>query len=109
MMHKLLPLEITPFPVDFEGVAGLALQDTQQALAFSPDVALDYTLPTDRQVGRFDLFAKGVVTHRDLDRDVGVQKVVLRKAEDRATAGRGRADQCRCQRGRYPPSFGDFL
>jgi len=73
MMHKLLPGEITPFRVDFEGVAGLALTDTRGPIAFEPNAAWDYTLPANTQLGRFELDAKAVVTQRDLHRDVGVQ------------------------------------
>lgn len=75
MMHKLFPGETTPFRVDFEGVAGLALNDTRGPIAFEPNAAWDYTLPADTQLGRFELYAKGVVTQRDLNRDVGVQGV----------------------------------
>ncbi len=73
MMHKLFPQEITPFRIDFQGVAGLALQDTRAPLPFSPDAAWTYVLPGDENLGRFDVFAKAVVTQRDLDRDVGIQ------------------------------------
>ena len=65
MMHKLLPLEITPFRVDFEGVAGLALADAGQPLSFTPNASWSY------------LYAKAVVTQRDLDRDVGVQQLAV--------------------------------
>lgn len=84
MMHKLFPLETTPFRVDFEGVAGLALEDTRQPIGFSPGAAWDYVLPADVQLGRFDVFAKGVVTQRDLDREVGLQEVTV---EPMAEAG----------------------
>ncbi len=77
MMHKLLPLEITPFRIDFEGVAGLALQDAGQPLSFSPGAAWLYDLPEGKQVERFETFAKAVLTQRDLDRDVGVERVTV--------------------------------
>ena len=77
MMHKLLPLEITPFRVDFEGVAGLALADAGQPLSFTPNASWSYILPKDKTIGRFDLYAKAVVTQRDLDRDVGVQQLTV--------------------------------
>jgi hypothetical protein len=79
MMHKLFPQEITPFRVDFEGVAGLALEDTRAPIGFSPDAVWTYVLPSDKQLGRFDVFAKAVVTQRDLDRDVGFQGLQVHK------------------------------
>lgn len=77
MMHKLLPQETTPFRIDFEGVAGLALEDLRGPIAFAPDAKWQYVLPGDTQLGRFDVFAKAVVTQRDLDRDVGVQGIAV--------------------------------
>lgn len=79
MMHKLFPLEITPFRVDFEGVAGLAVADARQPLQFTPNATWEYELPIGTVFGRFDVFAKGVVTQRDLDRDVGVQRLTVNK------------------------------
>jgi len=73
MMHKLFPLEITPFRIDFEGVAGLALKDAHQPVVFAPGETWDYTLPTDKKLGHYAVFAKAVVTQRDLNREVGVQ------------------------------------
>ena len=81
MMHKLFPLEITPFRVDFEGVAGLALQDAKEPIVFSPGAIWDYTLPTDKQLGRYAVFAKAVVTQQDLNRDVGVQALTVKATE----------------------------
>ena len=80
MMHKLFPGEITPFRVDFEGVAGLALGDTRGPIGFDPDAFWNYVLPKDTKLGRFDLFAKGVVTQRDLNRDVGMQGLRVEKS-----------------------------
>lgn len=75
MIHKLLPKEIASFRVDFEGVAGVALTEVAQTLSFQPNARWNYELPSGAQLGYFNLFAKGVVTARDLDRDVGVQNL----------------------------------
>ena len=77
MMHKLFPLEITPFRVDFEGVAGLALKDAVARLDFTPDDFWGYSLPEGTTLGHFDTFAKGVVTQHDLNRQVGVQSIAI--------------------------------
>jgi hypothetical protein len=81
MMHKLFPQEITPFRVDFEGVAGLALEDTRAPIGFTPNATWAFELPAGVQLGRYDVFAKAVVTQRDLDRDVGVQDLQVIKGE----------------------------
>ena len=78
MLHKLLPQEITPFRVDFEGVAGLALEDTAESLSFRPDARWDYELPPDAELGAFNVFAKAVVTGRDLERNLGIQDMVVK-------------------------------
>jgi len=87
MMHKLFPLEITPFRIDFEGVAGLALAEANlpaststspvhhPPLEFVPGAVWDYALPARAHIGRFEVFARAMVTQRDLARDVGVQQV----------------------------------
>lgn len=84
MIHKLLPLEITPFRIDFEGVAGAALEDrlagnrlqTEQ-LGFNPNAAWSYHVPPETTLGRFDVIAKAVVTQRDLYRAIGTQDLLL--------------------------------
>lgn len=81
MMHKLFPLEITPFRIDFEGVAGLALKDARQPLQFTPNATWDYTLPVGTLLNRFEVLAKAVVTQHDLDRAVGVQRLTVTKDE----------------------------
>ncbi|MCX6043772.1 MAG: hypothetical protein NT075_01570 [Chloroflexi bacterium] len=81
MMHKLLPLEITPFRVDFEGVAGLALKGGKEPVVFAPGSSWDYTLPMDKKLGRYAVFAKAVVTQRDLDRDVGAQALTVKETD----------------------------
>jgi hypothetical protein len=82
MMHKLLPLEITPFRIDFEGVAGLALEDAGKAISFTPGASWDYQPPPGSQLGDYTVFAKAVVTGRDLDRDVGVQHLRILESPD---------------------------
>ncbi|MCE7979935.1 MAG: hypothetical protein DYG89_01985 [Caldilinea sp. CFX5] len=79
MMHKLFPQEITPFRIDFEGVAGLALADIGQPLSFTPEATTRYVLPVGTTLGHFDLYAKAVVTQHDLDRDLGVQQLRVTK------------------------------
>ncbi|MCB0156485.1 MAG: hypothetical protein KDD83_00005 [Caldilineaceae bacterium] len=73
MMHKLPPLDITPFRVDFEGVAGMALEETAEALSFRPGASWGYVLPDDAALGAYNVFGKAVVTGRDLARDLAVQ------------------------------------
>lgn len=73
MMHKLLPLEITPFRVDFEGVAGAALAEAATDISFAPGATWDYQLPAATTLGKFEVSAKAVVTQHDLLRAVGVQ------------------------------------
>jgi hypothetical protein len=82
MIHKALPLEIVPFRIDFEGVAGAALEEMAIPLSFTPEAAWNYQLPQQSRLGSFTLFARAVVTARDLDRDLGVQQV--RVIEDAA-------------------------
>lgn len=82
MMHKLPPLDITPFRVDFEGVAGMALDETAEALSFRPGATWDYVLPEDAELGSYNVFAKGVVTGRDLGRNLGIQDLVAEFVDD---------------------------
>ncbi len=83
MMHKLLPLEITPFRIDFEGVAGSALSDAT-TLEFSPGARWDYQLPGNRALGNYEVTARGVVTQRDLYRGVSAQQLTLVTGADGA-------------------------
>lgn len=82
MMHKILPLEITPFRIDFEGVAGLALEKSAAALSFTPGAQWDYLLPPDVEMGSFAVFAKAVVTGRDLGRSLGVQNLAVQETDE---------------------------
>lgn len=84
MMHKMLPFEITPFRVDFEGVAGTALSKVAADITFAPGATWDYRLPAATTLKKFEVNAKAVVTQRDLLRAVGVQ--ALRVTPDAAGA-----------------------
>ncbi len=75
MIHKILPLEITPFRIDFEGVAGLALADTADSLSFAPGSYWGYRPSSSTEIGSFAVFGKGVVTGRDLGRSLGMQNL----------------------------------
>jgi hypothetical protein len=72
-IHKVLPQERVPFRVDFEGVAGLALEDAATAGDFSPDAFS--ALKLNAQVASYQIFARGVVTSHDLFRDLTIQDV----------------------------------
>ena len=83
ILHKLLPKETTPFRVDFEGVAGAALTETVEVDTHGSDSAeFDPSAFTpiefENPVKSFQVYAKGMVTGRDLYRDVGVQNVRVR-------------------------------
>lgn len=73
MMHKLLPKEATPFRIDFEGVAGAALEDGATPVDFKPGAVTPVRLV--RPLSAFDVYAKAVVTGRDLKRDVTAQDI----------------------------------
>jgi hypothetical protein len=69
MSHKLLPREITPFRVDFEGVAGTMITKTLSP-SFDPAA---FTPPAlSNPVASFEVYAKAVVTQRDLRRDLSL-------------------------------------
>jgi hypothetical protein len=74
-IHKLFPKEITPFRVNFEGVAGAVFSDAATAGDFKPGAFS----PTDLKepVVSFDVFAKAVVTQHDLSRNLGIQDMKL--------------------------------
>ncbi|MBK8047434.1 MAG: hypothetical protein IPK16_10125 [Anaerolineales bacterium] len=82
MIHKALPQETVPFRVDFEGVAGLALEDAGQSLSFSPGAEFVYHLPPGANVGSYDVYGKAITTQHDLERDVGVQDLVFTPQPD---------------------------
>lgn len=75
MVHTLLPKEVTPFRVDFEGVAGSVLSDTVDMKKFKPGA---FTPPViTRPISSFDVFAKGVVTQHGLNRNLTIQDIAL--------------------------------
>lgn len=87
MIHKLLPLEITPFRIDFEGVAGATLTEklnteAQRDLEFTPDAAWPVQFPERTSLGKFDVVAKAVVTQRDLYRAIGAQNLTVEETAD---------------------------
>ncbi|HRW04758.1 MAG TPA: hypothetical protein P5121_06675 [Caldilineaceae bacterium] len=87
IIHKLLPLEITPFRIDFEGVAGATLTAhitgaAQPSLEFSPGATWPFVFPDASTLGTFDVVAKAVVTQRDLYRALGVQKLTIAENSD---------------------------
>ncbi|NTW00746.1 MAG: hypothetical protein HGA19_05475 [Oscillochloris sp.] len=80
MMHKIFPKELTPFRVDFEGVAGLLLTDTLDLRTFKPGA---YTSPLiTSPVQSFDVYAKAVITRHDLSRNLSVQNIEIRRTDD---------------------------
>jgi len=80
MMHKLFPKEMTPFRVDFEGVAGAVLTNTLNLKTFTPGA---FTPPLiTRPVQSFDVYAKAVVTQHDLSRNLTIQDVEVSRADD---------------------------
>jgi hypothetical protein len=82
MTHTLFPKEITPFRVDFEGVAGALLTDTLDLARFKPDA---FTPPSlEKPIANFDVFAKGVVTQYDLSRDLTTQDLQVHIGSDGA-------------------------
>jgi hypothetical protein len=81
MAHKILPKEVTPFRVDFEGVAGAALGDLTTAGDFRPGAYSPITL--SQRIAAFEVYAKAVVTGRDLYREVAAQDVAVRTGGDR--------------------------
>ena len=74
-VHKLLPFDTVPFRVDFEGVAGLALEEAGATLSFAPGAAYAYRLPEGVNLGAYDAYVRGVTTQYDLDRSVGAQNL----------------------------------
>ncbi len=87
MIHKVLPLEIVPFRIDFEGVAGAALLATSagegvESLDFQPNASWVYQIPPETTLGKFDVVAKAVVTQHDLYRAIGAQDLSVEAETD---------------------------
>ncbi len=83
IIHKILPKEITPFRIDFEGVAGSQITDAATAGDFDPDAysPIEFDVP----IAAFEVYAKAVVTGRDLDRDVAIQEMEMTVDPDTQT------------------------
>ena len=78
--HKLFPKEVTPFRVDFEGVAGSVLTDTVKVLDFKPG---DFTPPElEQPVAAFETYAKAVVTSHDLHRQLALENIRVVMGQD---------------------------
>jgi hypothetical protein len=75
MIHSLLPKEITPFRIDFEGVAGDTLNDKATNGDFNPDAKSP--LQPHADIATYTLSAKAVVTDSDLQRDVDAQDLAI--------------------------------
>ncbi|MCB0020588.1 MAG: hypothetical protein KDE09_22500, partial [Anaerolineales bacterium] len=73
IIHKLLPKEVTPFRITFEGVAGAAIADMNTAGEFDP--AAFSPAPIDREVAEFQVYSTALVTTHDLNRDVTAQDI----------------------------------
>jgi hypothetical protein len=71
IMHKLLPQETTPFRIEFEGVAGQAITDAPTSTEFEPGSFTPLVL--EQPVASFAVYARAVVTGRDLYHDVAAQ------------------------------------
>ena len=80
IMHTLLPKEVTPFRIDFEGVAGAVLGDAATAGDFSPK-AYSPINPI-KPIASFNVYAKAVVTKSDLDRGLAAQNVRMVLGKD---------------------------
>lgn len=72
-VHKVFPYERVPFRIDFEGVAGSVLSDAATAGEFAADAFSPLEL--ESPIASFQVIAQGVVTARDLFRDVAIQDV----------------------------------
>ena len=80
MVHKILPKEVTPFRIDFEGVAGLNLAGLPAPVVFEPDAF--YPLNLDSPPFRFEVYGRALVTNYDLLRNVSTQKIQVNRNED---------------------------
>jgi hypothetical protein len=76
-VHTVLPGEVVPFRIDFEGVAGLAepgAVGSVDDVAFEPGARTPLVLDPDR-IAEVRVAAKAVVTSLDLDRSVTAQHI----------------------------------
>lgn len=80
ILHKVFPKEVTPFRIDFEGVAGTSISDALTAHDFKPGDFTPAKIPSALKT--FDVYAKGVVTGNDLYREVAVQNLKVSTEPD---------------------------
>ncbi|MFK7801779.1 MAG: hypothetical protein AB8G95_09125 [Anaerolineae bacterium] len=80
LMHKIFPKEVTPFRIDFEGVAGLNLTGMPPPVVFEPNAFFPIDL-VDPPV-TFEVYARAVITPKDLYRNVGVQDIEIAQDGD---------------------------
>ena len=79
-IHKILPKEVVPFRVGFEGVAGSILSDTLKVGDFKPN---DYTPPNLlKPTTQFVMQSQAVVTARDLTRNLAIQDLQVVRGSD---------------------------
>ena len=80
MIHKILPKEVTPFRVDFEGVAGLTLAGEAAPVVFEPDAF--YPIDLETAPFRFEVYGRALVTPYDLSRHVSIQNIAIRETAE---------------------------
>ncbi|MBP7590745.1 MAG: hypothetical protein KBA85_04005 [Chloroflexi bacterium] len=80
LFHKLLPKEVTPFRVDFEGVAGLTLAGQPAPIEFEPNAF--FPLDIQNPPTSFAVYGRALVTTHDLYREVAVQDMQTRVDAD---------------------------
>ncbi|MFT5195713.1 MAG: hypothetical protein ACI85U_002736 [Candidatus Promineifilaceae bacterium] len=80
MIHKIFPKEVTPFRIDFEGVAGLNLAGMPPPIVFEPNDFFPIDL-ADPPVS-FEVYARAVITTKDLYRNVGIQDIEITQTDD---------------------------
>ena len=80
MIHKILPKEVTPFRVDFEGVAGLTLAGEPAPVVFEPDAF--YPIDLETAPFRFEVYGRALVTPYDLSRHVSIQNIAIRETAE---------------------------
>jgi hypothetical protein len=81
MMHTILPQEVTPFRIDFEGIAGGFEAGTNEPIDFEPGARYPVDPATWAEAASFQLIVKAVVTSYDLDRRVNAQGVEISSGE----------------------------
>lgn len=80
LMHKIFPKEVTPFRIDFEGVAGLNIAGLPAPVIFEPNAF--YPIEVDNPPVRFEVYGRALVTTYDLFRDVAAQNLTIAQAAD---------------------------